>query len=86
VGPSTPLFTRYARDQVRGNFGRISADPLDELDIPKVMQVTRLKSGCRHLLSIPARIVIVSSVKGLMHVADKVQEEFEREPPFNPRC
>ena len=40
-----------------------------------------METDSGHLLSIAFRIVIVGGMKRLMHVADNVQEEFEREKP-----
>jgi hypothetical protein len=75
VRPSAALLVENSGDQACGGLGRIAPEPLDKLDIPVMVQVVGGKPVYGHLLSIAAGVVIVGSVKWLMHVADEMQQE-----------
>ena len=59
----------------RSGLGRIAPEPLDKFDIPEMVQVVGREPVCGHLLSIAAGVVIIGSVKRLMHVANEMQQE-----------
>ena len=73
------LLVRDPRDQAGRHPGRIAPEPLDELGIPQMVQVGAGEPVSSHLLTIAAGIVIVGSVKGLMHVADDMEKELQRD-------
>ena len=53
----------------------IAPEPLDKFDIPKMVQIIGGKPCYGHLLSIAAGVMIVCSMKRLMHVANEMQQE-----------
>jgi hypothetical protein len=77
--PEPALLLGDACSQMRGGLTRNAPDPLDELGIPQVMQVVAGEPVSRDLLPIAPGIVIVGSVKGLMHIAEEMQEELQRD-------
>jgi hypothetical protein len=64
-------------DAVRGRPGRIAPRVTRQSRYPKSGAVASSEPVSRHLLSVIAGIVIVASMKGLMHVADEMQQELE---------
>jgi len=67
-------------DQVGSSGFRVRPKLVDKFHIPKVVQIAQPESRCRHALVVAAAIVIVRSVQRLMHVADKVQQEYDGNP------
>ena len=66
-----------SKQRIAGVFSA-SAVRLDgsiKFDIPEIVQVVGRKPVYGHLLSIAAGVVIVGSVKRLMHVANEMQQE-----------
>jgi hypothetical protein len=82
VRPSAALPIGNARHQARSRLGRIAPEALGELNIPKMVQVARSETIRLHVLPIAAGVVIVGGVKGLVHVSDEMQDEFQGKKPL----
>jgi hypothetical protein len=77
--PQTVVFSPTC-DQARRDPGRIAPEPLDKLGIPQMVQVVAGEPVSSHQLPIAAGIVIVGSMKGLVHVPDEMKQDLAALP------
>jgi hypothetical protein len=76
------LLVRNPGDDRVGDLTRIGAESLYKFHVPEMMKVAGLEPLCDDPLPISARVMIVGRMKGLMEVADQVQDELQRDNPF----
>jgi len=65
-----------------GDLARITTETGDPFGIPEMMEVAGSESISDDAFSISTGIVIVGSMKGLMEIADQIQDEFQCDESF----
>ena len=71
-----------AGDERAGHRDRVGAEHVDEFSIPKMVEVSGPETIDGDALIIATAIEIVGSMKGLVHVACEMQQEFQGEQTF----
>src|SRR5208283_3482660 len=80
--PARTLRLADAGGQPRRDVGGVLAQSRDEFSVPVMVQIVLGDAGRNRDLAVAAPVVIVARVQRLVHIANEMQQELQRETPL----